>query len=303
MRSLSTVGWFLKILIIFVFGIQTGTANAYKIDELWSDGLTKYIPKRSPHALTGSKFVDLASRINEQQREQLIGEQLLKGNLPEFLRELKPIKLQHKKKNGRLVNGVIFVTPDYLAIGSNTDFIRIPMDFYTASLVAKQFGFILPTRRMVDAIYEQSEGHFTPQPLPPGPKMRSTRYYKHHNQKIVHQGRSRGIEPGALVSGHKKDVVITNRLAKKPGRIAIYGWHKPCGNPIQPLSTVHGAGYADYSHGVRLVSEKMLIDGKLLSIYDVLKDPELSYVLSDEGPLKGIKPGPKGILLSANLNF
>ncbi len=63
-------------------------------------------------------------------------------------------------------------------------------------------------------------------------------------------------------AGHKKDVVITNRLTREQGRIAIYGWHQPTGIPIQPLSTVHGAGYADYSHGIRLVSDVVLIDGK-----------------------------------------
>jgi hypothetical protein len=52
---------------------------------------------------------------------------------------------------------------------------------------------------------------------------------------------------------------------------------------------VHGAGYADYSHGIRLVSQKVLMDGKLLSIFDVLKDPELASLLSDEGPMVGLE--------------
>ncbi len=41
---------------------------------------------------------------------------------------------------------------------------------------------------------------------------------------------------GKLIAGHKKDVVITNRLLTMPKRVAIYGWHRPNGSPIQPLA-------------------------------------------------------------------
>jgi hypothetical protein len=153
-------------------------------------------------------------------------------------------------------------------------------------------GFILPTRKIVNAIYEQSAFHFAPEPMTPGPEMRSTEYYRIHNEKIEAQSRALGIDPGVLVSGHKKDVVITNRLAANPGRIAIYGWHRLDGMPIQPLSTVHGACYADYSHGIRLVSENVVVDGGTRSVYDVLQDPVLSKVLSDEGPIND----PRGLI-------
>lgn len=262
--------------------------------------LTRHIPKRSSSSLTGSQFVNFVSKKGVSQREQVICEQLLKGNLPDFLRKLKPITLQQRSKSGRLLRATIFVTPDYLAIGSQADFIRIPMDYHTATKVAAQFGFILPTRRVVDVIYEQSEKHFTPQPLPPGPQMCSTGYYQRHNKKIIEQRYARGISLGELVSGHKKDVVITNRLRRKPGRIAIYGWQRPDGKPIQPLSTVHGAGYADYSHGIRLVSEQVLIDGKLLSVYDVLKNPELAPLLSDEGTMMALGSSLQTSALAAN---
>ncbi|MGW8193451.1 MAG: hypothetical protein ACWGOX_04225 [Desulforhopalus sp.] len=260
---------------------------------MWLKYLTRQIPERSARTLTGSQFVDLVAKLDEQKREHIIEEQLLQGNMPRFLRKLKPVRLQQLSDNGRLMHATIFVTPDYLAIGSQDDFIRVPMDYHTATKVATQFGFILPTRRMVDAIYNQSEQHFTPQPLPPGPQMRSTGYYQRHNQEILHQRHDRGIALGQLVSGHKKDVVISNRLKSKPGRVAIYGWHRSNGKPIQPLSTVHGAGYADYSHGVRLVSDQMLVDGEIRSIYDVLKDPELASLVSDEGIMPGFHSAPE----------
>jgi hypothetical protein len=260
------------------------TVGAYKSDA-WLSNLTKRIHKRPHQALTGSQFLALVSKMDEHQREQAILEQLLEGNLPGFLRKLKPVMLRHRFDNGKIVTATVFVTPDYLAIGSESDFIRIPMNYHTASVVATHFGFVLPTPLIVDAIYEQSAYHLTPQPLTPGPQMRSTAYYQQHNRMITRQRLSRGIPLGELVSGHKKDVVITNRLTRMPGRIAIYGWHQSTRIPIQPLSTVHGAGYADYSHGIRLVSDVVLIDGKMRSVYDILQDPDLAAVLTDEGPI------------------
>jgi len=38
-----------------------------------------------------------------------------------------------------------------------------------------------------------------------------------------------GALPGQLTAGHKKDIVITNRIAGEPGRLFIYGWHYPDG--------------------------------------------------------------------------
>jgi len=250
-----------------------------------SEELTRSIPNRSVQDLSGSEFVKYVSTMNPQEREQAIRDEILKGNLPEFLRKLVPVELHYGLPNARSLTATIFVAPDYLAIGSDADFLRIPMNLHTAVLIAERFGFVLPTKKMVDAIYLQSRHHFVPQPLPAGPQMRSTSYYWTHNQMVEDQARGLGVRLGDLVSGDKKDVVMTNRLAVKVGRIAIYGWHRGPGQPIQPLSTIHGANYADYSHGIRLISELALVDGKLRSVYDILRDPLLARILSDEGPI------------------
>src|SRR5262252_6699843 len=224
--------------------------------------LTQGIPSRAVQDLTGSQFAQYISKMNPQEREEAILEEISKGNLPEFLRKLVPVQLQCELANGQSLTATIFVTPDYLAIGSDSDFLRIPMNLHTAVAIAERFGFVLPTRKMVDAIYLQARHHLLPQPLPAGDRMRTTQYYLVHNELIDDQAQALGARPGELVSGDKKDVVITNRLAQHLGRIAIYGWHRGVGQPIQPLSTVHGANYADYSHGIRLVSRWALIDGK-----------------------------------------
>jgi hypothetical protein len=247
-------------------------------------GLTRNIPPRPSHALTGSQFAELASNMDRQQREQAILDQLLQGNLPGFLRQLVPVTLGHEVA-GKSLSATVFVMPEYLAIGSDDDYLRIPMNLHTAKAVANRFRFLLPTKKMVDAIYNQSTGQFIPQPLPAGPQMTSTKYYRTHNTMIDTQSENRDFPADVLVAGHKKDVVLTNRLIRNPGRIAIYGWHRAPGAPIQPLSTVHGAGYADYSHGIRLVAEMAVIEGRLRPVRDILKDSTLAATLSDEGAI------------------
>ncbi len=269
-------------LVFFSLSATPGERSGSNIQP---EQLTQAIPERAAQDLTGSQFAQYVSKMNSEQREETILEEISKGNLPEFLRRLVPVKLQCELTNGQSLTAIIFVTPDYLAIGSDSDFLRIPMNLHTAIAIAERFGFILPTRKMVDAIYMQSLYHLTPQPLPAGPQMRSTEYYSTHNQIIEDQVHAAGAPLGALVSGDKKDVVISNRLTLDLGRIAIYGWHRGPGQPIQPLSTVHGANYADYSHGIRLISEWALVNGKLQSIRELLRDPSTSRLLSDEGPI------------------
>jgi hypothetical protein len=99
----------------------------------------------------------------------------------------------------------------------------------------------------------------------------------------------RGAAAGALVAGGKKDVVITNRLLERRGRVAIYGWHHPDGRPVQPLSIVHTDRYVDYSHGIRLVRRAMTVDGRAADLAEVLQDPVLWPLVSGEGPLKVIR--------------
>lgn len=247
--------------------------------------LARRIPPRRRQALTGSEFVKYVSKMDSQQREMAIRDEILKGDVPDFLRRLVPVKLRYTSARNHAHVATIFVMPDYLAIGSNDDYLRIPMNLYSALTVATHVGFVLPTIKMVDAIYAQSALHLAPQPLPAGPRMRSTEYYWHHNQMIERQLHRLGARLGELISGDKKDVVMTNRLVWHPDRVAIYGWQRLNGVPIQPLSTVHGAGYADYSHGIRLVSDVAIVDGQIRSVDDVLRDPQEAYVLSSEGPV------------------
>ena len=184
--------------------------------------------------------------------------------------------------------GRFFVTSDYFAIGTPEDYIRLPLTPSTAQSVANLKSMFLPTSKMVDDIARVS-ARLTPQPLVPN-KGANLAQYAEHSKLIDAQLASPNWDPGLtpiLRSGHKKDVIISNIW--KPGKVVIYGWHRPDETYIQPKSNIHGDFYVDYSHGIRLVGPNMEVDGQSMSVEDVLKSPEYAPLLSSEGPIRRIR--------------
>jgi hypothetical protein len=260
--------------------LTSGAAGASPAGSVCDQQLGRSIPTRAEGALTGTGFAERARNLAGPQRDALVLTELLAGNVPTFLRHLEAVTVSDA---GNSVT--VCVLPDYLALGTDRDFVFVPLGLEAALEVAERFGFMLPTRRIVNAIYAASSVKLDPQPLPAGDQMRSTAYLVRHNEMIREQRDARGAPLGALTAGDKKDLVLTPRLWETPGRVAIYGWHRASGAPIQPLSTVHGARYADYSHGIRLVSELVYVNGVQRPLAEVLADPRLAGLVSDEGPL------------------
>ncbi len=209
--------------------------------------------------------------------------EILRGNVPNFERFLTPVerRLTSGPYRGQILR--FWALPDYLAIGSDRDYVRVPLNLHSVKLLAQKLDLSLPTAKMVDDIYAQAKVKLKPTPLPLNKAITSTGNIIKHDGLVQNQLSRSGWRPGLLVAGHKKDVVQSRRLTKKPGSIAIYGWHQNNAKPIQPLSTVHSADYADYSHGIRLVSNAVEIGTKTLDLRDVLSQNPTANLLSDEG--------------------
>lgn len=284
----------LAALVLCSVGVVglSGTAMAQGPGAGCPAKLVRNLPVSNSASVTGKAFSAEVANLSGPQRDAVAETALLAGNIPNFLRHLIPIKLQGRSGNDKLTDIVVCVMPDYLSVGSDNDFVRIPLGLPAAIFVAKHLGFMLPTTKIVDEVYAQADVHLRPEPLEPGPEMRSTGYFSHHNDLVDQEILADGAKLGMLLAGQKKDLVLTNRLRQNPGRVAIYGWHRLDGKPIQPLSTVHGKNYADYSHGVRLVSAVAYVDGAERPLPDVLQDPQLAPIVSSEGPIPD--PGALG---------
>lgn len=247
------------------------------------------LPQRLAGAVSGEAVLLTAAGEELAHRHLVVAEQVLSGNVPNALRSLRPVRLSAEG----IGEVTIWVTPDVLAIGGEDDHVRCPLGGPAALQIARQLGCWLPTRRIVDAVHAQADIRLTPLPMPPTARMTSNPYFIEHQRQIAAQLAAMGEDAsGRLVAGHKKDLVLTPLLRQRPGRVAIYGWHQPGGEPIQPLSTVHAADYADYSHGVRLVWGQVEINGDWRDFAEVLRDPALAPLLSDEGAFD-----PEGLML------
>lgn len=265
---------------VAIFGAGAGQA-AVKCPEPQASGL----PAHATLAPSGSEVMARLVKLRGTKRDAEVLAQVLSGNLPAFLRQLTPVDFTGKRANGEEVHVTICVTPEYLAVGNNRDFVRVPMGLAAAARIANETGFLLPTPKMVDGIFRQARVRLAPRPMKPTAQMESTAYLLEHNRTLDAQRAEVGEQLTELTAGQKKDIVLTNRLRSKPGRVAIYGWHRPNGKPIQPLSTVHGAAYADYSHGVRLVSRRAFVDGIEWDLAEIIQDRELAGLVSSEGPI------------------
>ncbi len=249
--------------------------------------LARAIPRRARSAAPGSAFIAGLPNAAGGSRDAAIVREALAGNVPKFLRQLMPVTFTGTLASGRQAQITICVTPDYLAIGSDRDYVRVPLGLRAAGQLAEAFNMMLPTTRMVDAIYSQAAVRLSPKPMPAGGQMVSTGYFLRHNATVQDQLAAARAPLGALVAGQKKDLVLSNRLASNPGRVAIYGWHRPGGSPIQPLSTVHGAAYADYSHGIRLVSRTAYLNGRPIDLQELLTDGRYARLINKEGVIGG----------------
>ena len=267
--------------------MRTLTIAALVLLGLAAEVSAQTIPARPAGAPTGRQFLARTASLSRADREAAILRELSQGNVPLFERRFVEVAWVTTDAALRPHEVRIRVAPDYLAIGADADFVRMPMNPLTAQRLCDLFHCTLPTRRMVNRIYPAADVKLAPVPLTPGPQMMSNAYILTHEQRIETEWGTRPL--GLLTGGDKKDVVISNLLLSHPGRVAIYGWHLLSGQPIQPLSTVHENLYADYSHGIRLVAETVLIDGRPRLVVDVLQDRVLASLLSDEGPM----PSPR----------
>ena len=123
------------------------------------------IPARAADALTGSAFIASVAGLSREEREAATRRELLAGNIPSFLRRFVSVEVAANGPDGARHTVSYDVMPDYLAIGSDRDFVRIPMNPYTAQAFCDAFGFVLPTRKMVNDIWAAAAVRVDPRPL------------------------------------------------------------------------------------------------------------------------------------------
>lgn len=250
--------------------------------------------------------------------EEMVYEEIHRGNIPDFMRpqNFTTIRLE-RTIGGRRIVAEIGVCPDYLAIGSNDDFVLMPVNPLTAQRIADRIGYALPTQMLVDIIDDEARRtggmlpfHAAPEiagnvtnprtgkPViagdPGGPRWNNQEYgfyegrwmlsaeFTEEQNRLNQQSLSRAGNPTYLRSGHKKDVIYDPLAFGKPC-VVIY--HRG----IQGLSNIHEITYHDYSHGIRFIDGNVqltiterngTIRREVRSVASILNDPDLFRLLS-----------------------
>ncbi|MFS8082475.1 MAG: hypothetical protein ACMG51_03405 [Ginsengibacter sp.] len=234
------------------------------------------IPVRTENSISGTQFYKSVFTKTREEREILAKKEILNGNIPAFLKKFVAVHVFIISPSGKKIKATYWVLPDYLSIGKNEDFARIPLTPSTAQVIADSLHCFLPTKKIVDDIYKAAKIKLEPVPMYAFRDSAVTMYQ--HNLIIEGQ---RKLKKG-LIAGIKKDVIITSKLIGTSHKVAIYGWHKTDGGPIQQVYTGHADWYVDYSHGIRLIYQTILVNKKPMNFRDILNDPILKKLLCDE---------------------
>jgi len=271
-----------KIILLFSIFLSFSSISSAQI---------LHLKKRQPNAIAGRAFALSISdsTITLKQREEIIFKEIKKGNVPDFLRNLAEIRDTISRSQDEIYFISYYVLPDYFAIGSNEDFFYMPMTPILAQKVADLTGCLLPTKHLVGEIYKHAKIKLNPQPILPSKAMTTVPVFIAHTDSVLNQ-----VKPflanhniGALTAGNKKDIIISNKIyGQTTERVVIYGWHKLDGKAIQPVYNKHLNTWADYSHGIRLIQNKIYINGKKITLKKALRDTKLNPLFSDEGVIK-----------------
>ena len=236
------------------------------------------LPERK-WTLSGTEFFSRAAAMGWKARDSFAVKEILSGNVPGFFGEFVPVDLFVLDSNtGKNISATIFVSKDYLSVGTNDDWARIPLTPMAVKIIADSIGCFLPTRKLVDEIYKSAKVKLAPMPMYAYRDSTVTMFHHH----LIIEGQRKGRS--GLIAGIKKDVVMTSgsTMGKRADRVAIYGWHKLDGKAIQPLYLGHINWYVDYSHGIRLIWRKMKVEGKWMDYEEVMRDPVLVRLICDE---------------------
>lgn len=208
----------------------------------------------------------------------------------------------------------VLVMSDSLMIGAENS-VRIPASATLCQQIADRLGLMMPTSRVFDLMW-RSGTQLEPALQPADPaerhkqKLDGSPYFSPSMGDIgaslkYHDDTDAEIavltQPAGPLFAHGKVWLLSNAYANHPVGTAInYGYASKKApytsasgiKMWQTQGSAHNTAHADHSQIVRLFDPRIVVDGQQMDAHDVLKDPELAPLLSDEGVLKYLRiPG------------
>jgi hypothetical protein len=227
------------------------------------------------------------------------------GAVPDFLRTFVGVAIAGSVSHVKY-EIVFYAAPDFLSVGSDFDWMRVPLSVPAEQWALDYHGCVHPTKPMARAIYAGT---------PKGQRidmlgswgqtsgsmggLTSTRAFVGYHDNVESR-RKPDHALGQLTSGLMKDVIISTPSMMKLGRVMFWGGVPSTGTPF------HGSGgdsgltvpdhmiavHNEYAMGLRLCHKKLFVrkaggDWVEKSLADVLADPVEGEVLRADSPAGG----------------
>lgn len=266
-----------------------------------------------PQAKHSEKDLERRKQIDEREVE-IVNRITKSGDIPDFMRTFHAVKIVSA---GYTV--VFYAMPDYLAVGTDARFVRFPLSGPGGQEVANRFGCILPTEKMVQAIWDSPRTARAPYlhlPLDKYDGPVSTRFVIQHNATVETLRKQEGITALGLLCGPKKELTINQKAMHNPlqpvephhltgvmtanGYPMLFygGWMRPGLKPgvfeKRPKQgaggtsdAAHHSNHFEYAVGVRLIHHTLYYRKghsiwKTITVRDALKDPDFYKLISVE---------------------
>ena len=302
-----------------IFDVSFDSGKSKTTAQLDKSKQPSTIPERPTNAPSGKQFMaamkskfgtDYANPANQHKMEEFIMGEIARGNVPSFCRpengkEITVYSYTTDKNGKKIIDkskpSVTYKTScDYVAIGSDKDYVRVPLTPLAIRSLEK-YGWKIPTATMTDQTYANADKKLAGIGLvgtqADTQYMAGNGFIEKHNSKIEAQltdaEKARLAKGQYLVAGHKKDIIISRYAIDHPRSLDFRGLYIN-GKPIQ-TNPAHEDTYRDYSHGFRSVYEKVVIrnpDGTTttMNYNDALKDPKTATALNGaEGAIDASK--------------
>lgn len=189
----------------------------------------------------------------------------------------------------------ILVTRRPVAIQMGGGKLIVSASFRTAQKIADMLGASMLTSKVSDLMWQQAQTRLQPTNRPwvtDGSMGNTARMFEQSAYLEQRAGGSTGI-----TGNEGKDWILTKRFWTGPDtpegtkssrhNSSNYGWYlSPSSTAvIQSNGMAHDKNHADYSQLLRFMQSTVIVDGSPMQMQQVLSDPVLSALVSDEGPL------------------
>jgi hypothetical protein len=242
-------------------------------------------PPAAPARITGSELLERYAEVDpsdDDARQDLVLEQVAAKNMPDSWDDWVTVTVDGRK--GTVVE--FEVSPHGLRLGTNADWVEVPLDGPHSAAAAEMLGVRLATAWMVDQVYDatRSKGcvvhYFAATQIahslgyadwspnaPDGKKMMSAEFFEQRNLLLHEWLRKNDVDDSTLVAGYFKCVVPPIDGVTHHGGLEMIGGHDDTGSLVQPLSGgFHERAFYDYSQNLRLAQDRLRVDGRPMTL-------------------------------------